>query len=215
MSRFVELELLTENVKKELKKLFSEDVSGHDFLHTLRVMNNACCIQKKVGGDRYIIFLSALLHDADDKKLFPHTAGEYPNARKIMEKYKVSEDDQKSIIKIIESVSFSDGKETESLEAEIVQDADRLDALGAIGIARCFSYGAAHGRSIYLEEDSDSEKIQSGSSGIAHFHQKLLLLENMMKTPYGKEEAHKRTLFMKEYLKHFSEETGCDVISYI
>lgn len=215
MSRFVELELLTENVKTELKKLFSEDVSGHDFLHTLRVLDNACSIQKSVVGDSYIIVLSALLHDADDKKLFPESAKDNTNARKILQKYEVSEDDTETIIEIIRCVSFSSGIEAESTEAKVVQDADRLDALGAIGIARCFAYGASHGRSIYNEDDFIGNNMLGSDSGLAHFYQKLLKLESLMKTEYGKKEAGKRTAFLKEYLKHFYEETGCDTISYI
>ena len=215
MSRFVELELLTENVKTELKTLFSEDVSGHDFLHTLRVMNNACYIQSSVGGDRYIVVLAALLHDADDKKLFPDSAKDNANARKILKKYEVSEEDTEKITEIIRCVSFSSGAEAESTEAEIVQDADRLDALGAIGIARCFAYGASHGRSIYNEDDFIGNNMLGSESGIAHFYQKLLRPEALMKTEYGKKEAEKRTAFLKEYLKHFSEETSCDAVSFI
>lgn len=214
MSRFIELELLTENVKKELKKLFAEDVTGHDFLHTLRVLNNACNIQKNAGGDIYLITFAALLHDADDKKLFPETAGEYHNARMILNKNGADEEDTEKIIEIIRTVSFSSGIDAKSIEAKVVQDADRLDAIGAIGIARCFAYGASHGRSIYNEEDFIGNNMRESKSSIAHFYQKLLKLESLMKTEYGKNEAAKRTAFLKEYLRHFTEETDCGISAF-
>ncbi len=111
-------------------------------------------------------------------------------------------------MRIIRCVSFSDRENQESLEGKIVQDADRLDALGAIGIARCFAWGGAHGRPIYSEKDCDKDFLKTDNSGIAHFFQKLLRLEGMMNTESGKNEAQKRTKFIKEYLLHFSEETG-------
>ncbi len=206
MSRFVELELLTENVKKELKKLFNEDSTGHDLLHTLRVVKNAELLQKEHGGDAFIITLAALLHDADDKKLSPGTYKNKDNARRILCANDISEDDMERIISIINSVSFSDGKTAETIEAKIVQDADRLDALGAIGIARCFSFGGAHGRPIYNESDFIEGNIETSTSGIAHFYQKLLRLKDMMNTQYGRREAEKRTDFLEKYLTQFISE---------
>ncbi len=200
--------LITQAVKKEAEKFFGNEFSGHDVLHTMRVLENAKRLQALHGGDLFIISLSALLHDFDDKKISPETHKNLDNARAVLMKYSVEKQDTEHILNIIRSVSFSDGEAAQSLEAKIVQDADRLDALGAVGIARCFAWGGCHGRPIYSEKDSDSAYIETGNSGIAHFFQKLLKLESMMNTDGGRKEAKKRTDFLKEYLSHFSEETG-------
>ncbi len=196
-----------ESVKKEVAELFENEFSGHDMLHTMRVLNNALRLQTAHGGDRFIITLSALLHDADDKKLSPKTHKELDNARRILGRHDVAQETVEKILAVIKSVSFSDGKEAETLEAQIVQDADRLDALGAVGIARCFAWGGAHNRAIYSENDDGKTLSEDGNSGIAHFFQKLLKLEAMMNTETGREEAKKRTVFLKEFLLHFSQET--------
>lgn len=209
MSRFIDIELLTESIKTDLYELFSSDFSGHDLLHTVRVLNNAQKIHCFSGGDIYLITLGALLHDADDKKLFPENK-ENEHARRIMENYDVSSDDIDIVIDIINRVSFSSGKTAEALEAKIVQDADRLDALGAVGIARCFSYGAAHGRPIYNESDFVDNNMEVSNSGIAHFYQKLLKLKSMMNTEYAKNEAEKRTVFLENYLNQFISEIKND-----
>ena len=196
-----------EDVKKEVAHLFENEFSGHDMLHTMRVLNNALRLQAAHGGDMLIISLSALLHDADDKKLSPETHKNLDNARRILDKADIAEESAEKILSVIKSVSFSDGKEAETLEAQIVQDADRLDALGAVGIARCFAWGGAHNRPIYTENDKDNTLSERGNSGIAHFFQKLLKLEAMMNTKTGREEAKKRTAFLREFLCHFSQET--------
>ncbi len=196
---------IIKNVEKDIRELFSGEFSGHDVLHTLRVVKNARMLNADNAGDDFIITLSALLHDADDRKLFPETAENNGNSRKILGKYGVSGEITDRIIDIINSVSFSSGKTPESLEGKIVQDADRLDAIGAVGIARCFSFGGNHNRPIYEEGDFSGEG--SGDSSIAHFYNKLLKLEGLMNTENGREEAEKRTAFLKNYLEHFKEET--------
>ncbi len=194
------------NVKNEVRQLFCNEFSGHDMLHTLRVVNNAEALHRSHGGDSFIITLAALLHDADDKKLSPDTYKNKDNARKILYKNGISEEDTERIIGIISTVSFSDGIEAETIEAKIVQDADRLDALGAIGIARCFAYGGSHGRAIYTEDDLTGDSIQSDSS-ISHFYKKLLKLSHMMQTAEGRKEAEKRTAFISSFLERFIRET--------
>jgi uncharacterized protein len=156
-------------------------------------------------GDDFIITLSALLHDADDRKLLPETIENNGNARKISEKNGVSKEIADRIIDIINSVSFSSGKIPVSYEGKIVQDADRLDAIGAVGIARCFSFGGNHNRPMY--EEGDFLGYGSGESSIAHFYNKLLKLEMLMNTEKGKKEAEKRTAFLKTYLERLKEET--------
>ncbi len=196
---------IIKNVENDIRELFSGEFSGHDVLHTLRVVKNARRLNADNAGDDFIVTLSALLHDADDRKLFPETAENNGNARKILEKYCVSKENTDRIIDIINSVSFTAGKIPDSIEGKIVQDADRLDAIGAVGIARCFSFGGNHSRPIYEEGDFSGEG--SGDSSIAHFYNKLLKLEGLMNTEKGRKEAEKRTAFLKNYLEHFKEET--------
>ena len=199
-----EIEII-KSVEKDIRELFSGEFSGHDLLHTLRVVKNARMLNEDGGGNDFIITISALLHDADDRKLFPETAENNGNARKILGKYGVSGEIADRIIDIINSVSFSSGKTPVSLEGKIVQDADRLDAIGSVGIARCFSFGGNHNRPMY--EEGDFEGNGSGASSISHFYNKLLKLEGLMNTEKGREEAEKRTAFLKSFLERFKEET--------
>ena len=199
-----EIEII-KSVEKDIRELFAGEFSGHDVLHTLRVVKNACMLNKDGEGDEFIIILACLLHDADDRKLFPETAENNGNARKISEKNGVSKEITERIIDIINSVSFSSGKTPGSLEGKIVQDADRLDAIGAVGIARCFSFGGSRNRPMY--EEGDFSGNGSGESSVAHFYNKLLKLEGLMNTAKGREEAEKRTAFLKSFLERLSEET--------
>ena len=193
------------NVENDIRELFAEEFSGHDVLHTLRVVKNARLLNSDGEGDGFIITLAALLHDADDRKLFPVSSENNGNARKILEKHGVSVEITERIIDIINSVSFSSGKIPVSYEGKIVQDADRLDALGAVGIARCFSFGGNHKRPLY--EEGDFSGTASGESSVAHFYNKLLKLSALMNTEKGREEAEKRTAFLKTYLERLKEET--------
>ena len=150
-----------------IEQLFQNNAGGHDAAHTLRVYQNALRIaQSEPDCDLEIVSLAALLHDADDHKLF-HTENN-ANARSFLEEHKVKKIEE--IITAINSVSFSQnrGKRPGTLEGKIVQDADRLDAIGAVGIARTFAFGGEHGRNL--------------DSSIQHFHDKLLLLKDEMNT---------------------------------
>ncbi len=199
-----EIEII-KSVENDIRELFTGEFSGHDVLHTLRVVKNARMLNEDGEGDEFIIILACLLHDADDRKLFPETAENNGNARKISEKNGVSGEITERIIDIINSVSFSSGKTPESLEGKIVQDADRLDAIGAVGIARCFSFGGSRNRPMYEEGDFSGES--TGESSIAHFYNKLLKLEGLMNTAKGREEAEKRTAILKSFLERFRGET--------
>ena len=198
-----EIEII-KNIENDIRELFSGEFSGHDVLHTLRVVKNARMLNKDGEGDEFIIILACLLHDADDRKLFPKSAENNGNSRKILEKNGVSGEKADRIIDIISSVSFSAGKIPEGLEGKIVQDADRLDAIGAVGIARCFAFGGNHSRPMY--EEGDFSATGSGDSSIAHFYKKLLKLEGLMNTGRGREEAQRRTAFLQEFLSRFIEE---------
>lgn len=176
-----------------INELFCGNAGGHDAGHTLRVYHNAMRISEGESGcDREIVALTALLHDADDRKLF--RTENNANARAFLEKNHVPAQRIEWICDAVNDVSFSRnrGRIPESIEGKIVQDADRLDALGAIGIARTFAYGGEHGRP--LEES------------VQHFHDKLLLLKDLMNTATAKELAGKRHDFLLMFLRELSDE---------
>ena len=174
--------------------LFAANAGGHDAAHTLRVRRNAMRIAaEEPGCDRLVVELAALLHDADDHKLF-HTEHN-ANARAFLEREGVPAETTERVCAAIESVSFSKnrGRRPETPEGKIVQDADRLDAIGAVGVARCFAYGGEHGRP--MEES------------IRHFYEKLLLLRDELNTESARRLAQKRHAFLEAFLKEYDEET--------
>ena len=174
--------------------LFAANAGGHDAAHTLRVRRNAMRIAaEEPGCDRLVVELAALLHDADAHKLF-HTEHN-ANARAFLEREGVPAETTERVCAAIESVSFSKnrGRRPETPEGKIVQDADRLDAIGAVGVARCFAYGGEHGRP--MEES------------IRHFYEKLLLLRDELNTESARRLAQKRHAFLEAFLKEYDEET--------
>lgn len=204
--------VLIENIKKEVRVLFAEDFSGHDYWHSERVYHNAMQILRTEQGDRMVVALAALLHDADDVKLFK--SENYENARKIMDKWHIDEVTINQVIEVIKTVSFK-GKDTvtpNTMEGKIVQDADRLDAIGAIGIARVFAYGGSRQRAIYDPESipkegmTEEEYRQNKGTSIDHFYEKLFLLKDMMNTETAIRIAQKRDAFMHRYIEQFYEE---------
>ncbi|HCK88083.1 MAG TPA: phosphohydrolase [Erysipelotrichaceae bacterium] len=199
---------------REIREFFAADSSGHDYDHTMRVYRTARMIAEEEHADLWTVSLASLLHDTDDYKISPETEEEHGNAVRLMNKYNVSEETQKKVCRIIAQVSFS-GKDSvvpDTLEGKIVQDADRLDAIGAIGIARAFAYGGAHHRKLYDPEeiyrtDLSKEEYRSlQSSTIAHFHEKLLLLRDLMNTRTGRMLAQHRHDFMEMFLDEFDAE---------
>ena len=187
--------MLTEKAAAYVRGLLAGDSGGHGADHVMRVYQNAMRIaENEPGCDREIVALAALLHDADDHKLF-HTENN-ANARRFLSENAVPADRTERIIEAINSVSFSQnqGKVPATLEGRIVQDADRLDAVGAIGIARTFSYGGAHGRSL--------------EASVAHFHEKLLKLKDLMNTETAKALAEKRHAFLLAFLEELQKETN-------
>ena len=178
-----------------IRALFASDAGGHDAAHSLRVRHNAMRIAlSEPDCDRLVVELAALLHDADDHKLF-HTE-RCANARAFLEREGVEPERTERICAAIESVSFSKnrGRRPETLEGKIVQDADRLDAIGAVGVARCFAFGGAQARPM-------GESIQ-------HFYDKLLLLSAELNTESARKLAAPRHAFLKAFLKEYCEETG-------
>lgn len=197
----------TEN---HIKNLFVNEGSGHDWWHIHRVRTLALKIAETEGGNGFIIEMAALLHDIDDWKI--NGDRQTSNAESWLISINASKTVTKEILEIIDQVSFKGaGVKTiaTSIEAKIVQDADRLDAIGAIGIARTFAYGGNKGRPIYLpdikpELHSDFESYKKTTAPtINHFYEKLLLLKNRLNTATAIEIAKKRHIFMEVFLQQF------------
>lgn len=199
-------------VKKELQ----ENESGHNFFHIQRVFNNACFILEFHECDQLVVKLAALLHDIADSKFHNGDETIGPKiARDFLNTQGVRQSQIDHIVKIIENISFKGLKNTQdfkSIELDIVQDADRLDALGAIGIARTFNYGGFKNREIYdpaIKPNLDQTVLEyknSNSPTINHFYEKLLLLKDKFNTEKGKELAESRHQFLEIYLEEFFKE---------
>lgn len=189
---------------------------GHDWFHIERVYKNAILIAKDEDVDLFVVQLGALLHDIADSKFHngdetigPKVAGEF------LESIQVEDDIIKHVINIIKHISFAGGNQVETFtspELAIVQDADRLDAIGAIGIARAFNYGGYKNRALYdpdIKPRLDMTKTEykvSTAPTINHFYEKLLLLKNTMNTTTGKRLAVERHQFMEHFLAQFYAE---------
>ncbi len=198
-----------------VKDFFENDVSGHDFYHTERVYKTAVKLAEREGADAEITALAALLHDVDDRKLSPETHDDYKNARRFMAENGIDGETQNKIIGIISRVSYvgENSPVPDSIEGKCVQDADRLDAIGAIGIARAFAYGGSRGRSMYdpsvKPEHFTEEKQYYGnknSTSLNHFYEKLFLLKDMLNTESAKAIAVKRDEFMHAFVDEFLAE---------
>ena len=199
-----------------VKECLKNAEGGHDWWHIYRVWKTAIQLTKTEKADLFIVELAALLHDIADSKfnegdeeIGPRKAGEF------LKSINVEENVINHVVQIIANISFKGGKQIqhfESTEMYVVQDADRLDAMGAIGIARTFNYGGHKNREIYNPEIlpdlsmSKEEYKNSNAPTINHFYEKLLLLKDKMNTKTGKEMAQHRHEFMKIYLKEFYSE---------
>lgn len=183
----------TEMAVAYARRLFAGDASGHDLAHSLRVWHNAELIAAdEPSCDAEVVALAAILHDVDDHKLFQTT--DNANARAFLGEIDVDQERIELICEAISSVSFSQnrGRKPRTIEGRIVQDADRLDAIGAIGVARTFAYGGAHGRGL--------------ESSVQHFHDKLLLLAGEMNTQTGRRLAEPRHAFLVAFLRELEDE---------
>ncbi len=190
--------------------------SGHDWFHIERVYKNSLLISKNETCDLLIVQLGALLHDIADSKFHDDDESIGPKtARSFLESENVSEDIIEQVVFIIENISFKGGnfdKKSTTIELKIVQDADRLDAIGAIGIARTFNYGGFKNRQLYNPEIFPnlkmSKKEYKGNEAptINHFYEKLLLLKDKMNTETGKKIAQERHQFMETFLEQFYDE---------
>ena len=202
--------------KKYIKTFFESDFSGHDYYHSIRVYRTAIQLAREEGANLNIVALAALLHDVDDIKLSPDTHGVKQNAVNFLKSMNIPESDIVNICQIIDEISFKGSESTapSSLEGKCVQDADRLDAIGAIGIARMFAYGGSRSRPIYDPEIKPrlgmNAKEYHGhiAPSFNHFYEKLFLLKDMMNTESGKHLAASRDKFMHEFVDHFLDEWG-------
>jgi uncharacterized protein len=199
-------------VKKELKGA----EGGHDWWHIERVWNNARLISQSENVNIFIVELAALLHDIADAKFNDGDENAGPEkAKKILETLLVEKEIITHVENIIRNISFKGGNFTQhfqSPELNVVQDADRLDALGAIGIARAFNYGGFKNREMYnpseppnLQMDKEAYK-KSSAPTINHFYEKLLLLKDRMNTETGRQLAEERHRFMEIFLEQFYKE---------
>lgn len=186
-------------VKKYVKQLFSNDVTGHDYHHMKRVANVAREIAKQENANEFICELGGWLHDVGDYKLFADPKKAIDQMEQFLRSIKLTNKEIQLVDRAIQDVSFSKGKIPITLEGKIVQDADRLDAIGAIGIARTFAYGGANNQLIYHDNQNKNTSIQ-------HFYDKLLIIKDQLNTDYAKKIASERHQFMKLFLEQFYKE---------
>lgn len=202
--------------EKRLKTEFEGESTGHDWWHVDRVRRIALMLAAQEGADTQIVELGALLHDIADWKFNGGDEEAGPReTRRWLESLDARPEVVQAVVEIVEQVTFKGAgvqTPTSTIEAAVVQDADRLDALGAIGIARAFAYGGSRSRPLWdpgetpeLHAEFEAYRKKSGST-IAHFHEKLLLLKDRMQTESGKALAENRHAFMLKYLEQFKLE---------
>ncbi len=209
---------LLKNALDFAKQRFEHDASGHDFHHTVRVYRTAIYMAEQENADKEIVALAAILHDVDDAKLFGTPMGSTESAHRFLVEHHVDSTTIDAIEEIIRTLSFkgTDSKACESLEGKIVQDADRLDAIGAIGIARAFAFGGSRQRVIHDPEQkpdlsmNQSAYTKNKGTTINHFFEKLLLLKDQMNTPTARRIAERRhgilVKFMDDFFKEWESE---------
>ncbi|REH56417.1 uncharacterized protein C7448_101456 [Tenacibaculum gallaicum] len=209
-------EQIIQNTIEFVKETLQGAEGGHDFFHIERVYKNALLIAKDENVDEFVVSLGALLHDIADSKFHngDETVGPQ-KARTFLQSQQVSEEYIIHVENIITNISFKGGnfkQNFKSLELDVIQDADRLDAIGAIGIARCFNYGGFKNRELYNPEIPPNLKMtkeeykKSTAPTINHFYEKLLLLKDKMNTTTGKAIAKERHAYMEMFLNQFYNE---------
>lgn len=213
--QYTEKEIIDKTVDF-VKQTLNSAEGGHDWWHVYRVWKMAIRIVEEESANPFVVQLSALLHDIADSKFHDGNEELGPQmAMDFLKKFEVDEVIIIEVVAIIEHMSFHksfDQMDYESLEMDVVSDADKLDAIGAIGIARTFNYGGHKGFSIYdpnikpQQYKNKEDYKKSDAPTINHFYEKLFLLKDMMKTETGKRLAAERHLFMEKYLDQFYKE---------
>lgn len=214
-----DLENFLEKLEVKVKDMFVSETSGHDIYHLDRVRNLALHIQEKEGGDQLIIGVSAFLHDIHrlmekDSGMFVHPKESLPIIKNMLEEISFPENEISKVLHCVEyheEYEFSkEGKTVTDIETLVLQDADNLDAIGAIGIARTFTFGGAHSVPMWIpEKPFDREffnESEKDPSTLHHFYSKLLKLKGNMNTKTGKEMAEERHAFMENYINQFLHE---------
>lgn len=195
-------EILKE-VQSYIRKTFLEEGTGHDYFHIERVVTNARKIVEKESADSFLVELAAWVHDIGDYKLHGGVDKSEELIKSFLESINLDEEIISKVNEIVSQVSFSKGNKPTTIEAEIVQDADRLDAIGAVGIARCFAYGGSRGNILFNPEDNSKN-----ASSIQHFYDKLFKLKDLMNTTTAKEIAEERHAYMKSFVQQFYNEVN-------
>lgn len=208
------------NTRNFVKETLQNAEGGHDWFHIQRVVKNANEIAVGEEVDHFVVELGALLHDIADSKFHDGDESIGPKvAWEFLKKQEVSEEIIDHVVKIIENISFKGGnvdQKFSSAELDVIQDADRLDALGAIGIARTFNYGGHKGRALYdpaIKPNLNMTKEEykaSNAPTVNHFYEKLFLLKDRMNTKTGRRIAEERHRFMELFLEQFYAEWGID-----
>lgn len=205
--------LILEKTRDFVKEKMYKEGSGHDWFHVERVCNMSKYLAQKESADMFIVEMTALLHDIDDWKfsdVYNTTVTE-----EFLKSVEVSEEDSNRILNIIKTMSYKGGvvdSTQNTIEGMVVQDADRLDALGAIGIARAFAYGGSKNRSMYdpsikpIDFKSLDEVKNKDNHTINHFYEKLFKLKDLMNTNTAKEIAKKRHKYMENFIEEFYSE---------
>jgi uncharacterized protein len=204
-------QLMIEKTEVFVKEKLKDESSGHDWYHIYRVKKLAENIAEQEGADHFICVMAALLHDIADEKIAGTEEKGLQEVRLWLESIAVENQYLEQIISIISTMSFKGGNQSamQTLEGQVVQDADRLDAIGAIGIGRTFAYSGANGQLMYDPEIPVREKMTKDqyrnekSTAVNHFYEKLLKLKNTMNTTYAKKLANERHAFLESFLEQF------------
>lgn len=211
-------ETLIRNTEEFVKSKLNGEGTGHDWWHVVRIINIARKIHSQEGGDWLIIQLTLLLHDVGDGKVIGREEDDYSIAQNFLKGQNVPSKTINEIMSIIKTMSYSKSfdnpEKNDSIEFKIVQDADRLDAIGAIGVARAFTYGGSRARPLYdpgytsreFKSSEDFKKTRTEGSTVHHFYDKLLLLKDKLNTDTAKEIANQRDEFMQLFLQEFLDE---------
>lgn len=205
---------IIETAKAYVRDLMENEPSGHDYFHSYRVLNTALRLAKEENADEFTVALAALLHDVDDRKLSPETCQNKDRADAFLSRNGVEEAKRNEILTIIGEVSFkgTDSVRPSSVEGQCVQDADRLDALGAIGIARTFAFGGSRNRRMYdpqippKPDMTGEEYSKSESTSLNHFYEKLFKLKEMMNTKSAVSLAQAREEYLRSFVSEFLDE---------
>lgn len=205
-----------ENTEKFAKKTLNGEGTGHDWWHIERVRNNARLINKTENADPLIVELATLLHDVGDRKVLGTDEDDHTIAEDFLKSQKLEDEKIGYVMHIIKNMSFSKTlgcrDSSATIEFQVVQDADRLDAIGAIGIARAFAFGGSRSRPLYdptkqaQTAQTTEEYRKNEGSTFHHFEEKLLKLKDLMNTETGKNIAQERHKFMEDYLFRFLDE---------